>query len=279
MRPTQPSLGEAGTRRLPGPGGPDDARTGGSAKLNRDADGADDGAAQQARSDQAAADHTEADQAAADQAQRARQEKAGFEKAAEQIRQAVRADPALADLAKQLAIDVTPDGLRIQIMDEIKLPMFPSGSATPNERARLLMQKVVPVLMRLTQPISIAGHTDAQPYPGPDRTNWELSAERANATRRLLTDGGFPEARIKSVIGAADRDPLLPADPMAAANRRIAILVLREAPSPTPAPAPTPTAKRPPAAASAIPGKPLLPGTSQLSPSQPGPAASIAATN
>jgi len=87
------------------------------------------------------------------------------------------------------------------------------------------------VLLKLRQPISIAGHTDAAPFAGPDRTNWELSAERANATRRLLVDNGFPEARVKSVTGNADRDPLLPADPLAAANRRIAILVLREAPS------------------------------------------------
>ncbi|MEA2776791.1 MAG: chemotaxis protein MotB, partial [Acetobacteraceae bacterium] len=100
---------------------------------------------------------------------------------------------------------------------------------TPNERVKLLMQKVVPVLMKLHQSISIAGHTDAAPFPGPGRTNWELSAERANATRRLLVDGGFPETRVKSVTGNADRDPLLPADPLAAANRRIAILVLREA--------------------------------------------------
>jgi chemotaxis protein MotB len=162
-------------------------------------------------------------------AEKARQEKAAFEQAAQQIKDAVRDDPSLADLAKQLAIDMTPEGLRIQIMDEVKMPMFPSGSATPNERVRLLMMKVVPVLNRLSQPISIAGHTDAAPFPGPDRTNWELSAERANATRRLLVDGGFPETRVKSVIGDADRDPLLPADPLAAANRRIAILVLRQA--------------------------------------------------
>jgi chemotaxis protein MotB len=163
-------------------------------------------------------------------AEKARLEKLAFEQAAQQLQDAVRGDPALADLAKQLTIDMTPEGLRIQIVDEVKLPMFPSGSATPNERARLLLQKVTPVLMRLTQPISIAGHTDAAPFPGPERTNWELSAERANATRRLLVDGGFPEARVKSVTGNADRDPLLPADPLAAANRRIAILVLREAP-------------------------------------------------
>ena len=161
-------------------------------------------------------------------AEQERQEKAAFEAAANQIREAVKSDPALAELAKQLAIDMTPDGLRIQIMDEVKLPMFATGSAEPNERARLLLQKVVPVLMKLPQGISIAGHTDAAPFPGPGRTNWELSAERANATRRLLVEGGLPEARIRSVTGNADKDPLLPAEPLAAANRRIAILVLRD---------------------------------------------------
>jgi chemotaxis protein MotB len=195
-------------------------------KGTRPAPGAGDGADVQREGQPEARTITAADLAA----EKARAEKLLFEQAAQQIRDAVRDDPALADLAKQLAIDMTPEGLRIQIIDEIKLPMFPTGSATPNERARLLMQKVVPVLMRLSQPISIAGHTDAAPFPGPGRTNWELSAERANATRRLLVDGGFPETRVKSVTGNADRDPLLPADPLAAANRRIAILVLREAP-------------------------------------------------
>jgi chemotaxis protein MotB len=164
------------------------------------------------------------------EAERERLEKAAFEQATQQIRAAVRNDPVLADLEKQLAIDMTPEGLRIQIMDEVKLPMFPTGSATPNERVRLLMQKVVPVLLKLSQPISVAGHTDAAPFPGPERTNWELSAERANATRRLLVDYGLPESRLRSVTGLADRDPLLPDDPFAAANRRIAILVLRHMP-------------------------------------------------
>ncbi len=165
-------------------------------------------------------------------AERERQEKAAFEQAAEQIRAAVRGDPALADLARQLAIDMTPEGLRIQIMDEVKQPMFATGSSVPNERARLLLQKVGPVLAKLPQAISIAGHTDAAPFPGKERTNWELSAERANATRRLLVENGLAIARIRSVTGHADRDPLLPADPLAAANRRIAIVVLREANGP-----------------------------------------------
>jgi chemotaxis protein MotB len=199
-------LGQKGTRPAPGPGGGLLADQQGPADLRQ---------------------VTQADIAA----EKAREEKAAFEKAAGDIREAVRSDPTLADLAKQLAIDMTPDGLRIQIMDEVKLPMFPTGSSAPNERTKLLIQKIVPILMKLHEPLSIAGHTDAAPFPGPDRTNWELSAERANATRRLLTEDGLPEARIKSVIGDSDRDPLLPADPMAAANRRIAILVMRDAPA------------------------------------------------
>ncbi len=210
-------LGQKGKRAAPGPGGPSEVLREGQPDMGTG-------------------------NAAAAAAEKARVEKVAFEQAAEQIREAVHADPVLADLAKQLAIDMTPDGMRIQILDEVQLPMFPTGSATPNDRARLLMQKVVPVLMKLNKPISIAGHTDAAPFPGPGRTNWELSAERANATRRLLVDGGFPEMRVQSVTGKADRDPLLPSDPLAAANRRIAILVLRETPAApaTPVPAATP---------------------------------------
>jgi chemotaxis protein MotB len=156
-----------------------------------------------------------------------RREKEAFEQAAQQIREAVRGDPELAELARQLAIDMTPDGLRIQILDDDRQPMFPFGSAIPNDRTRLLLQKVAPVLMRLTQDISIAGHTDAAPFAGPGRTNWELSADRANATRRLLVEAGLQEQRVRSVTGNAERDPLVPAEPLAAANRRIAIVVLR----------------------------------------------------
>ncbi len=122
---------------------------------------------------------------------------------------------------------MTPEGLRIQLLDAENTPMFASGSADLDERARALLVKVAGVLAKLPEPIAITGHTDAAPYKGGDRTNWELSSERANATRRLLTEAGLPEARFASVSGRADRDPLLPADPMAAANRRIAIVVQR----------------------------------------------------
>lgn len=165
------------------------------------------------------------------EAEREQRERAAFEQAAEQIREAVRSDPALAGLAKQLAIDLTPEGLRIQILDEDRQPMFGFGTAALNERARSLLSKVAPVLLRLSQRIAIDGHTDAAPYRGGDRSNWDLSAERANATRRLLTDAGLLESRIRSVAGHADRDPLLPAEPLSPANRRIAILVLRDRPA------------------------------------------------
>ena len=183
------------------------------------------------------------------QAELEKRERAAFERAAQQIRDAVRADPALADLARQLTIDITPDGLRVQVVDEDKRPMFATGSSALSERARALLLKVAPILMKLPEGVSITGHTDGAPYKGGDRSNWDLSAERANATRRLLVDAGLPEARLRSVAGMADRDPLTPQDRLAAVNRRIAILVLRDVPAARPAaaaPAP-PDGPAPPA--------------------------------
>jgi len=156
-----------------------------------------------------------------------RREKDEFERAAQQVREAVAGDPQLAELARQLAVDMTPDGLRIQIRDADREAMFPLGSAVPNDKAKLLLQKVASVLARMSQDISIAGHTDAAPYAGTGFTNWELSADRANATRRLLVDSGLQESRVRSVTGNAQRDLAVPTDPLAAANRRISIVVLR----------------------------------------------------
>ncbi len=159
-----------------------------------------------------------------------RREHAAFEHAAAQIREAMRNDPALASLSRQVSVDITPEGLRIQMLDEDGQPMFASGSAALNDRARLLVGKIVPAMQRLSGAVSIAGYTDAAPFKGGERTNWELSSERANATRRLLIEAGLPQERFRDVVAHADRDLLLPADPLAAANRRIAIVVLRAAP-------------------------------------------------
>jgi chemotaxis protein MotB len=102
------------------------------------------------------------------------------------------------------------------------------GSAAPNDRTKQLIQKIVPVLMKLNKSISIAGYTDSTPFAGQGRSNWDLSTERANTTRRLLVDGGLTEGLVQSVTGHADREPLIPSDPTAAANRRISIMVLRD---------------------------------------------------
>jgi len=156
-----------------------------------------------------------------------------LEAAAEALRQAIAGDPALAELARQVAIDVTPEGLRVQLLDAERSPMFASGSATPSERVRLLLAKVAPTLAAIGNPLTIVGHTDSAPFrSSAGITNWELSADRANAARRLLTEAGFPDQKIRSVTGVADREPLLPAEPRAAANRRIAILVQRAHPAP-----------------------------------------------
>jgi chemotaxis protein MotB len=158
------------------------------------------------------------------------QEKAAFQAAAQAMQKAVASDPVLAPLAKQFSIDLTQQGLLIQIRDEDRQPMFASGSAEPNAKARTLLQRLAPVLAKLPEPVSVAGYTDAAPYSGSGRTNWDLSTERANATRRVLSEEGVADGRIRDVTGHADRDLLLPADPLNAANRRIAILLLRTAP-------------------------------------------------
>ena len=184
------------------------------------------GLAHSSKPDRAGAQHDAAVQQAK-QRDAAAQEAKQLDAAAEQLKLAVQNDPALAGLAQHLAIDITPAGLRIQLLDTQKQAMFALGSAVPNDAARLLLSKIAPVLIHLPEQISIGGHTDAAPYPGPAMTNWELSTERANAARRMLIASGLPEARLQEVTGHADHDLLLPADPLAAANRRIAILVLR----------------------------------------------------
>jgi chemotaxis protein MotB len=164
-------------------------------------------------------------------AEHQRREREAFERAAEDLRRAIAQDPALADLGRQLLIEQTPEGLRIQLLDADRQPMFALGGAAPNDRARGLIARVAQVAARLPNRIAITGHTDATPFRGgTERSNWDLSTERANATRRLLTDAGIAEARIESVAGQADRQPLLRDQPAAAANRRVAITLLRDTP-------------------------------------------------
>jgi chemotaxis protein MotB len=163
-------------------------------------------------------------------AARSRREDAQFENAEMSLRQALQDMPELAELSKHVLIDVTPEGLRIQLVDQEGRPMFEPGSTEPTERARTLLRAISRVVVELPNRVTISGHTDAAPAPAAGYTNWELSADRANATRRLLQTGGLDPDRVYQVSGKASSEPLYPDDPYMAGNRRISIVLLREAP-------------------------------------------------
>nr|WP_305123481.1 OmpA family protein [Roseomonas sp. GC11] len=106
-------------------------------------------------------------------------------------------------------------------------PVFATGQAAPNQRGRALLLRVAAVLAKLPNGLDLAGHTDAAPFRGGgDRSNWELSSERASAARRVLLEAGIAEDRLRAVAGRADRELLTPERPLDAANRRVSILVL-----------------------------------------------------
>ncbi|MEQ8283214.1 MAG: flagellar motor protein MotB [Parvibaculum sp.] len=154
-----------------------------------------------------------------------------FRSAAESIRQAMRENPDLAQLSRNVIVDETPEGLRIQIVDQDGRSMFPADMAEPYERTRKLIDEVAKILIKLPNRVSISGHTDSNPVTGKaGYGNWELTADRANATRRIVEQAGLSSDRIYQVIGKADSDPLFPEDPYMAANRRLSIVLLREAP-------------------------------------------------
>jgi len=138
----------------------------------------------------------------------------------------------LAALKSQIRLDMTADGLRIQIVDADQRPMFASGSAVVQPSMRELLQLIGEVLTEVPNRLTLEGHTDAAPFPGGERgySNWELSADRANASRRELIAGGLPEERVLRVQGLAASALLEPNDPLNPANRRISIVVMnREA--------------------------------------------------
>jgi chemotaxis protein MotB len=158
-----------------------------------------------------------------------KEEQARFKEAEKKIKEAIEANPELKALAKNLLVDMTPEGLRIQIVDSEGKPMFDSGSAQMYDYTQKLLEQVGIVVKTLPNEISIRGHTDSVPYAaGAKYTNWELSADRANAARRLMLDNGLPQARINNVVGKADTDHLVPDKPTDAKNRRISIILLKE---------------------------------------------------
>ena len=154
-----------------------------------------------------------------------------FEQAEISLRQAMQQMPDIAELSRNLMVNETPEGLNIQLVDQEGQAMFQPGTAVPLPRTRALLEQVARIVDRLPNRISITGHTDAVNFEGPDgMTNWELSAARANAARAVLASQGIDSDRVFEVAGKAGTDPLLPNDPYASSNRRISILLMREAP-------------------------------------------------
>jgi chemotaxis protein MotB len=166
------------------------------------------------------------------QAEQKRAELARLEALKNKVEQALAASPKLEAMKSQIRLDMTRDGLRIQITDEQNRPMFDSGSAVVKPYMRELLREIGHVLSDVPNHITLEGHTDAQPYGGGDRgySNWELSSDRANSSRREIVAGGLPDDRMLLVQGMASSKLFVPADPQSPLNRRISIIVMnREA--------------------------------------------------
>jgi chemotaxis protein MotB len=141
----------------------------------------------------------------------------------------IATNPRLVEFRPQMVLDMTPEGLRIQIVDGQNRPMFATGSARINADMETILNELAPTLNEVPNGLSVAGHTDATQYATGERyySNWELSADRANAARKSLVAGGIAENKVRRIMGLGstmNADP----DPMAHANRRISIVVLNQ---------------------------------------------------
>ena len=140
-------------------------------------------------------------------------------------------DPSLAGLKNQLLMDVVSDGLRIQLIDNQKKPMFEVGSDKINPDIQPILANIAKLLNGVNNKVTIQGHTDAHPYHNPeelDYTNWELSSQRANAARRALIKAGLDENKVMMVSGFSSTVLLDKSNPLNPENRRISIIVMKK---------------------------------------------------
>ncbi|RFA31040.1 flagellar motor protein MotB [Alkalilimnicola ehrlichii] len=146
----------------------------------------------------------------------------------EALEEAIDRSQALEPFKDQLLLDITPEGLRIQLVDRENRPMFPLGSSEPYDYARRILEELALVLNEVPNKISIAGHTDKTPFARPreDYGNWELSSDRAHAARRAMLAGGMKEERVAQVTGLASTVLFDKENPFNPINRRISIIVL-----------------------------------------------------
>ena len=159
-----------------------------------------------------------------------KKERAKLTRLKERMEEAIARTPGLLELREQIRLELTADGLSIQIVDAKNRPMFASGSAVVQAYMRDLLRAIGGMLNDVENPISLTGHTDAAPYVGGNRgySNWELSADRANASRRELIAGGMKPEKVLRVMGVGPVVPLDKSQPLDPMNRRIAIVVLNQ---------------------------------------------------
>jgi chemotaxis protein MotB len=140
----------------------------------------------------------------------------------------IESNPTMQQYKKQLLLDITTEGLRIQIVDDKNRPMFALSRAELEPHTRNILQKLGGVLNEMPNKISLSGHTDAKPYPSGEKnySNWELSADRANASRRELILGGMQEQKMLRVVGLGSAVLFDKEDPINPVNRRISIIVM-----------------------------------------------------
>lgn len=157
-------------------------------------------------------------------------EKAKLESLKGELEALIDASPALSQFKNQLLLDITTEGLRIQIVDEKNRPMFDLASSDVKPYARVILREIGLALNKVENHISLSGHTDAQPYAGGDRGfgNWELSTNRANASRREMVAGGMDDAKIMRVVGLSSSVLYDKQDPYSPNNRRISIVVMNK---------------------------------------------------
>jgi chemotaxis protein MotB len=159
------------------------------------------------------------------------QEAARFDSLAQAFEKLVAEDSTLHEFQDQLRLEITSEGLRIMILDEQDRAMFETGSASVKPHMREILQRIAQFVNNAPNPISLTGHTDAVQYFGgvTGYSNWELSADRANAARRALVAGGIRDDKIMRVEGVGSLKPLLPDNPTDPTNRRITIVLLNQA--------------------------------------------------
>ena len=226
--------------------------------------------------------------------EQSRQDAARLDTLERKISTLIQNNPKLSEYGSQIQLEKTADGLHIQIVDQQNRPMFDTGSALVKPYMRDILREIGTALGDVENRIALAGHTDATPYGSGERgySNWELSADRANASRRELMAGGLPDDKLRRVEGLASSRLLRPETPTDPINRRISIVVMtREAeermlqgtspavPAVPPAPAPAPAAPAPsPQPVASLPGLPEAIATTALqipaeltkTPSRPG---------